>query len=33
MFVLTAATYSTGHEFIVDGGAVIGQVAPVGPDD
>ncbi len=33
MFIITGATYSTGHEFIVDGGAVIGQVMPVGPAD
>ncbi len=33
MFILTGATYSTGHEFVVDGGAVIGQVAAVGPAD
>jgi 3alpha(or 20beta)-hydroxysteroid dehydrogenase len=26
MFILRDATYSTGHEFIVDGGAVIGQL-------
>lgn len=26
LYLLTDATYSTGHEFIVDGGAVIGQV-------
>lgn len=29
MFVLCDATYSTGHEFIVDGGAILGPVAPV----
>jgi 3alpha(or 20beta)-hydroxysteroid dehydrogenase len=33
LFILRDATYSTGHEFIVDGGAVIGQVTPVGPSD
>jgi len=33
MFVLQEATYSTGHEFIVDGGAIIGSVTPVGPAD
>jgi len=33
MFVLQEATYSTGHEFIVDGGATIGSVTPVGPAD
>lgn len=31
LFILRDATYSTGHEFIVDGGAVIGQVLAVGP--
>ena len=30
LFVLADATYSTGHEFVVDGGATIGQ--PLGPD-
>jgi hypothetical protein len=33
LFILQDATYSTGHEFIVDGGAVIGQITPVGPAD
>lgn len=33
MYIVQEATYSTGHEFIVDGGAVIGQVTPVGPAD
>lgn len=33
LFILRDATYSTGHEFIIDGGAVIGQVTPVGPAD
>lgn len=28
MFLLAEATYSTGHEFVVDGGAVVGQVLP-----
>ena len=28
LFLLTDATYSTGHEFVVDGGAVVGQVIP-----
>lgn len=28
LFVLRDATYSTGHEFIVDGGTVIGQIVP-----
>ena len=31
LFVIRDATYSTGHEFIVDGGAIIGSVRPVGP--
>jgi 3alpha(or 20beta)-hydroxysteroid dehydrogenase len=25
LFLLTEATYSTGHEFVIDGGAVVGQ--------
>lgn len=29
LYILEQATYSTGHEFVVDGGAVIGQVTPV----
>ena len=29
LFLLTEATYSTGHEFIIDGGAVIGQTLDV----
>jgi 3alpha(or 20beta)-hydroxysteroid dehydrogenase len=29
MFILQDATYSTGHEFVVDGGAIIGQVLAV----
>ena len=29
-FMLTEATYSTGGEFIVDGGAITGQVLPLG---
>lgn len=33
LFIIREATYSTGHEFVVDGGAVIGQVTPVGPAD
>lgn len=33
MFILQGATYSTGHEFVVDGGAIIGQVTPIGPAD
>ncbi|HAP77664.1 MAG TPA: 3-alpha-hydroxysteroid dehydrogenase [Acidimicrobiaceae bacterium] len=31
MFLLRDATYSTGHEFVVDGGAVVGQMRPIGP--
>lgn len=31
MFLLRDATYSTGHEFVVDGGAVVGQMGPLGP--
>ena len=26
LYLLADATYSTGHEFVIDGGAVIGQV-------
>ncbi len=33
LFVARDATYSTGHEFVVDGGAVVGQLAAVGPTD
>lgn len=29
LYILEEATYSTGHEFIVDGGAIIGQVTPI----
>lgn len=29
-FLLTEASYSTGSEFVVDGGAVAGQVLPLG---
>lgn len=29
LYLLADATYSTGHEFIVDGGAIIGQTVPV----
>ena len=32
MFILQEATYSTGHEFVVDGGTIIGQVVQM-PDD
>jgi 3alpha(or 20beta)-hydroxysteroid dehydrogenase len=31
LFVLRDATYSTGHEFIIDGGTIIGQVVEM-PD-
>jgi 3alpha(or 20beta)-hydroxysteroid dehydrogenase len=31
LFLLADATYSTGHEFIIDGGAVVGQILSV-PD-
>jgi 3alpha(or 20beta)-hydroxysteroid dehydrogenase len=31
LFVIREATYSTGHEFVIDGGAIIGSVRPVGP--
>jgi 3alpha(or 20beta)-hydroxysteroid dehydrogenase len=33
LFIVRDATYSTGHEFIVDGGAVVGRSAAVGPAD
>jgi 3alpha(or 20beta)-hydroxysteroid dehydrogenase len=33
LFLLADATYSTGHEFVIDGGAVVGQVEPVGDRD
>jgi 3alpha(or 20beta)-hydroxysteroid dehydrogenase len=33
LFVIREATYSTGHEFVVDGGAIIGSVRAVGPAD
>ncbi len=33
LFIIREATYSTGHEFVVDGGAVIGSLQPVGPTD
>ena len=26
LFILRDATYSTGHEFVIDGGTIIGQV-------
>lgn len=29
LFLLADATYSTGHEFIIDGGAVVGQILNV----
>ncbi len=31
-YMVCEATYSTGSEFVVDGGAVAGQVAPVTVD-
>ncbi len=31
MFILQEATYSTGHEFVIDGGTIIGQVVQM-PD-
>ncbi|MFP5489197.1 MAG: SDR family oxidoreductase [Acidimicrobiia bacterium] len=33
LYIVRDATYSTGHEFVVDGGAIIGSVRPVGPGD
>jgi 3alpha(or 20beta)-hydroxysteroid dehydrogenase len=33
LFLLADATYSTGHEFVIDGGAVVGQIEPVGDRD
>jgi 3alpha(or 20beta)-hydroxysteroid dehydrogenase len=32
LFILQEATYSTGHEFIVDGGTIVGQTVPM-PDE
>ena len=32
LFILQEATYSTGHEFIIDGGTIIGQTVPM-PDE
>ncbi len=32
LFILQDATYSTGHEFVIDGGTTIGQVVPM-PDE
>jgi 3alpha(or 20beta)-hydroxysteroid dehydrogenase len=29
LYVLADATYSTGHEFVIDGGATLGRVDPV----
>ena len=31
LFILRDATYSTGHEFVIDGGTIVGQVVPM-PD-
>jgi 3alpha(or 20beta)-hydroxysteroid dehydrogenase len=33
LFVVRDATYTTGHEFVVDGGAVVGQLEDVGPTE
>ena len=32
LFILQEATYSTGHEFVIDGGTIVGQTAPM-PDE
>jgi len=32
LFILQEGTYSTGHEFVVDGGTIIGQVVQM-PDE
>jgi 3alpha(or 20beta)-hydroxysteroid dehydrogenase len=32
LFILQEATYSTGHEFVIDGGAIVGQTVRM-PDD
>jgi 3alpha(or 20beta)-hydroxysteroid dehydrogenase len=32
-FLFTEATYSTGSEFVIDGGAVTGQVLPLPEPD
>lgn len=32
LFILQQATYSTGHEFVIDGGTIVGQTAPM-PDE
>jgi 3alpha(or 20beta)-hydroxysteroid dehydrogenase len=29
LFILQEATYSTGHEFIIDGGTIVGQTVPM----
>lgn len=31
LFILQEATYSTGHEFVIDGGTVVGQTVEM-PD-
>lgn len=28
LYLLTEATYCTGHEFVIDGGAIVGRVVP-----
>jgi 3alpha(or 20beta)-hydroxysteroid dehydrogenase len=33
LFVARDATYSTGHEFVVDGGAVVGQLSAIRPGE
>jgi 3alpha(or 20beta)-hydroxysteroid dehydrogenase len=32
LFILQEATYSTGHEFVIDGGTIVGQVAQMPHD-
>lgn len=31
LYLIADATYSTGHEFVVDGGAIVGTTVPVTP--
>jgi len=33
LFILQDATYSTGHEFIIDGGTIVGSVVPMPDSD
>jgi len=33
LFIVRDATYTTGHEFVIDGGAVVGQLTPVAPTE